>query len=459
MKFKIKEIAELVQAKNDWSKWADVEISSVEFDNRKVSEGSLFIPLQGGARDGHDFVEGAFESHATASLWAENVGSEPKDKPVLVVSDTLQAFQEIAKYYLAKVGAKVVGVTGSNGKTTTKDMLDGVLSQGFKTHKTQGNYNNEIGLPYTILQMATDTEVVVLEMGMTGFGEIEELSLLTTPDVAAITMIGESHLEFLGTRQGIAKAKMEITAGLKQEGLLVAPGFEPLLADLLTATTQQVMTFGLTDTCDVVGTIISENRTNTVFKTNKTAEVELQIPVLGSYNVSNALIAVSVGTYFDLTIEQIVRGLASMNLTQSRTEWLIAKNGAAVLSDVYNANPTAMSLVLDTVSELPVEGKKIAVLADMGELGPDWEVLHKGMADHLDPNRISEVYLFGPMMKSLATSLKEIYPSDRMHHYDLADKEQLALDLEMNLKSDDMVVLKGSNSMKLIEIVERITEK
>lgn len=455
--FKIKEIAPVISAQNDWQNWSDLEIKTVEFDNRRVSEGSLFIPLQGGARDGHDFVEGAFDSGATVVLWAANMGLPATDKPVLVVEDTLKAMQQIAQFYLNKVGAKVVGVTGSNGKTTTKDMLDGVLSQGFRTHKTQGNYNNEIGLPYTILQMPLDTEVVVLEMGMTGFGEIEELSLLAEPDVAAITMIGESHLEFLGSCQGIAKAKMEIVSGLKTDGVLVVPGFEPLLDDLLAQVAQKTVKFGLDGAYDVAGQVVDEKLKTTTFTTNCTEE-ELQIPVLGSYNVSNALIAVAVGQHFGLSEAQIAKGLMTMNLTQSRTEWLTARNGAAILSDVYNANPTAMGLVLDTFSELPSKGKKIAVLADMGELGPDSQQLHEGMAKHLDASKIQKVYLFGPMMSRLAAVLTETYPATNVLSYDIAEKAALIADVKGDLLPEDMIVLKGSNSMKLIEIVENLIE-
>lgn len=457
MKFKLKEIASLIGAQNAWEKWAELDILTVEFDNRKVSGGSLFIPLQGGARDGHEFVEGAVESGAVASLWAANVGEAPVDLPVLVVEDTLKAFQEIARFYLTKIGAKVVGVTGSNGKTTTKDMLAGVLSQGFKTHKTQGNYNNEIGLPYTILEMPLETEIAVLEMGMTGFGEIEELSLLAQPDVAAITMIGESHLEFLGTRAGIAQAKMEITKGLQPNGILVAPGFEPLLKEALATTSQEVVTFGLDGDFTISGTIQEEKLKTTSFTTTMTAG-PLQIPVLGSYNVANALIAVAVGKHFDLSDDQIASGLMTMNLTQSRTEWLEASNGAAILSDVYNANPTAMGLVLDTFSYLPSEGKKIAVLADMGELGPDWQQLHESMAEHLTAEAIQEVYLYGPMMNCLAQKIQEKYPANTVHHYELDRKSDLQQDLKENLMPEDMVVLKGSNSMKLIEIVENLLE-
>ncbi|MDF0480570.1 UDP-N-acetylmuramoyl-tripeptide--D-alanyl-D-alanine ligase [Vagococcus sp. PNs007] len=458
MTITIRELAEVVGAKNDWQNWGNLTIDSVEFDTRKVTEGSLFVPLQGGARDGHEFINVAADNGAVLSLWAANQGIEKQVIPTLVVEDTLVAMQEIAKFYLRKIGPKVIGITGSNGKTTTKDMVDGVLSQAFKTYKTQGNFNNQIGLPYTILSMPADTEMLVLEMGMNGFNEIEELSLIGEPDVAAITMIGESHLEFLGTRKGIAQAKMEITAGLKKEGLLVVPSDEPLLESFLEETSQEIKTFGFDEASDVKGQITEETRTSTSFTVNLTGDQVLTIPVLGSYNVKNALIAATIGNYFGISSDKIAKGLMMMNLTQSRTEWLTAANGAEILSDVYNANPTAMSLVLQAFEELPCEGEKLVVLADMGELGDTAKELHESIAEFIPQDKIAHVYLYGTQMEALADKLKEEFPERRLHHYALDEKEKLAKAVKKQLKSEDMVVLKGSNSMKLIEIVEKLVE-
>ena len=243
MKLTLKEIAQAVGAVNDSTQWEDLTIENVQFDTRKSTKGSLFVPLKG-ANDGHDFIHSAIENGATASFWSAPLDQAPAHFPVIQVEDSLLALQQLAKYYLEKIGPKVVGITGSNGKTTTKDMTEAVLSAKYNVHKTQGNFNNHIGLPITILEMPSDTEVVILEMGMNHAGEIELLSKLAQPDIAVITMIGESHIEYLGSRAGIADAKMEITAGLKETGCLIFPGEEPLLVEKTSnLPTKQLSTF------------------------------------------------------------------------------------------------------------------------------------------------------------------------------------------------------------------------
>lgn len=458
MKLTIKEIAEAVGAKNKWQQWAEIRVDGVEFDTRKVEAGCLFVPLQGGARDGHDFIQTAIKQGAVVAFWSETLPELPRDFPVLVVPDTLVAFQQLAHTYLVNCQPKVIGVTGSNGKTTTKDMVASVLSQQFVTYKTQGNYNNHIGLPYTILHMPANTEMLVLEMGMDHFGEIEVLSKLARPDVAAITMIGESHIEFLGSRQGIAEAKMEIVAGLKPEGLLVAPGDEPLLDNLLESVTAKVIKFGRPETSQVSGQLVSETKTTTTFKVPSLGELELTIPVLGQYNINNALIALTIGDYFGMPLAKMARGLETMNLTANRTEWLTAWNGAEILSDVYNANPTAMALVLDTFSQLQTKGQRLVVLADMAELGEQSASLHESMAEHIDPEKIARVFLYGQRMTVLYQKLLPIFGPERVAHFTVEAKLNLISQLKNNLQPTDMLMLKGSNSMKLIGIVENLLE-
>lgn len=457
MKLSVKEIAEVVGAKNQWQEWADMTVEGVEFDTRKVESGTLFVPLQGGTRDGHEFIQTAMDNGAVVAFWSESV-AVPEDFPVLIVADTLVALQQLAQYYLAKQGPKVIGITGSNGKTTTKDMVASVLAQQFATYKTQGNYNNHIGLPYTILHMPPETEMLVLEMGMDRFGEIEVLSQLATPDVAAITMIGESHIEFLGSRQGIAQAKMEIVAGLKPDGLLVVPGDESLLTEFLAPVTAQVITFGQPETSQVSGRLLAETKHSTTFEVASLGEGAITIPVLGQYNVNNALIALTIGHYFGMALETMARGLETMNLTASRTEWLKAWNGAEILSDVYNANPTAMGLVLDTFSQLTTEGQRLAVLADMAELGEQSPALHESMAAHIDSDQLAKVYLLGERIKVLYDKLLPDFGPERLRHFAVADKAKLIETLKKDLQPTDMLLLKGSNSMKLIEIVENIIE-
>ena len=459
MRLTIEEIAGAVGAKNDWRQWAGLTISQVEFDSRRAQAGTLLVPLEGGARDGHEFAAQGIAQGASLVFWSETTAvPQPDETPFLLVPDTLVAFQRLAQYYLAQVGAKVIAITGSNGKTTTKDLVASVLGVKYQTYKTQGNYNNQIGLPYTILAMPATTEMLVLEMGMDRFHEIDFLSQLATPDVAAITMIGESHLEHLGSRAGIAQAKMEITAGLKAEGLLVVPANEPLLSPLLATVTQPILFFGPGANSHLQAEIVAEDQESTSFRVASTTEPVITLPLIGHYNVANALIAIAIGRYFELSAAEIATGLAQPQLTQSRTEWLTSRHGGKILSDVYNANPTAMGLVLDTFSQLETAGKKIAVLADMKELGPTSQVLHESMAEHLKPAEIERVYLYGSEMAALYRQLLPRYGEENVHHYAVEERAALLAAIEAAFAPEDLMVLKGSNSMKLIELVEKVRE-
>ena len=447
MKLTIKEIAQVLGISGIVD---EREISSVEFDSRKIAKNGLFVPLPG-TRDGHDFVHAAKENGAIATLWQKERANVPSDLVVLPVEDVTQAFQIIAQYYKQKIAPKTVAITGSNGKTTTKDMTASVLAQKYRTYKTQGNYNNDLGVPYTMLHMPSDTEVLILEMGMDHAGEIHFLSQLGQPDVAAITLIGEAHLENLGSRKNIAKAKMEIVDGLAQDGALFVPADEPLLTDLIAPISQEVQTFGLGQG-DLQAEIVNETSESTEFEINDASFI---IPVLGGYNVKNALIAYGIGRYFGLSMEQIKNGLAQVELTKNRTQWLQAKNGAKLLSDVYNANPTAMRLVLESFGRLTLPGRRIAVLADMLELGPDSSAMHASMAEAI-VGFYDFVYLYGGQMQALANRLTEL---NVPHAYFIPAQRQAFLEqVQKEIQPTDSVILKGSNGMQLSELVALLTE-
>lgn len=447
MKLTIKEIAQVLGISGIVD---EREISSVEFDSRKIEKDGLFVPLPG-TRDGHDFVSAAKENGAIATLWQKEKDNVPCDLVVLPVADVTKAFQTLAQYYKQKIAPKTVAITGSNGKTTTKDMTASVLAQKYRTYKTQGNYNNDLGVPYTMLHMPSDTEVLILEMGMDHAGEIHFLSQLGQPDVAAITLIGEAHLENLGSRKNIAKAKMEIVDGLAKDGVLFVPADEPLLADLIAPLSQEVQTFGLAQG-DLQAAITNETSESTSFVVDEETFV---IPVLGGYNVKNALIAYGVGRYLGLSREQIKNGLAQVELTKNRTQWLQAKNGAKLLSDVYNANPTAMHLVLESFGRLTLPGRRIAVLADMLELGPDSLAMHASMAEAI-VGLYDFVYLYGEQMQALANRLTEL---NVPHAYFIPAQRQAFLEqVKQEIKPTDSVILKGSNGMQLSELVALLTE-
>ncbi len=451
MKLTIKEVAALFGADHITD---ETVINQVEFDSRKVQAGDLFVPLAG-VRDGHDFIDAAAKNGAVAAFWSRDSQELPAGVTKIPVADPLAAMQQLAVYYKKKLAPKTVAITGSNGKTTTKDLTAAVLSQQFITYKTQGNYNNNIGMPYTILHMPDDCQLLVLEMGMDHAGELTELSVMGQPDAAAITIIGEAHIENLGSRAGIAAAKMEIVQGLAAKGLLLVPADEPLLLPLLAGLSQQVTTFGIQQG-DISATVIAESKERTVFEV---AGKTLEIPVIGAYNVKNALIAYGFGKHFGLSDSRIAQGLATVQLTKNRTQWLTAKNGAQVLSDVYNANPTAMALVLDTFGKLQTsDGRKLAVLADMLELGPDSRQMHAAMAAHIDDS-YDTVFLYGTEMTALLNALTEKDADLTVYHFDKPNKSALIQIIKAELGPADSILLKGSNGMGLSEVVEALTEE
>jgi UDP-N-acetylmuramoyl-tripeptide--D-alanyl-D-alanine ligase len=428
------------------------EITSVVFDSRKAAPDSLFVPLQG-ETDGHDYVQSAIKNGATATLWSREAGEAPEDIAVILVDDTLEALQKLAEAYLNMIQPKVVAITGSNGKTTTKDMTAAVLSARFRVHKTEGNYNNEIGMPMTILEMPEDTQVLVLEMGMSNFGEISLLSRLARPDVAIITLIGDSHLEFLGSRRGIAKAKLEILEGLKPEGTFIYPGDEPLIAEELPQeNTFRLLTFGTEQTDAVNAYDIVPGKTRTTFHVNLDPNVDLEIPVLGVYNVRNALAALAAAQVLGMTIAEMKEALATFQLTANRTQWLDGVNGSQLLNDAYNASPTSMTAVLRSFANLPREGKKIAVLGDIRELGERSAEMHAALATEISPATFDQVYLYGTEMTALYENLKSAFPEGTLYHY-VGEKAPLIDKLKAELQEADQVLIKSSFGTDLLAVV------
>ena len=453
----MKEIGAAVEARNDFDRWKDVHIEGVAFDTRHMTPGMLFVPLKD-IRDGHAFIEEAMKKGAVATLWSNSIEEAPKDFPVLQVEDTLEALQQWANVYLKEVGPKVVGITGSNGKTTTKDMTEAVVSSRYRTHKTQGNFNNNIGLPMTLLEMPRETEVVILEMGMSQPGEIKLLSELAEPDIAVITMIGESHIEFFGNRQGIADAKMEIITGLKKGGTFIYPGEEPLLKDLTKVLTQlHKKTFGKTSSQDAYPLEIESGLKQTTFRMNKAPECEITLPVLGTYNVQNALAALLVGEALNISIEKGAEKLRSFQLTENRLQWLEGINQSHILNDAYNASPSSMKAVIRDFSQIDVTGKKKVLLGDILELGELSEDLHRSLKEVFNSSQIDEVILFGQAMAALKEELLLLFPKEKVIYFsDNGNKEELISYLKKTLEAEDYLLIKSSLGTGLLEVVEKL---
>lgn len=452
MKLTLYEVAKVVGAKNKVSDFDDYPLGNIEFDSRKIEKGGLFLPLKG-ARDGHEFIETAFDNGAIATFSEREI----KGHPYILVDDALAALQELAAYYLKKMRVDVIAVTGSNGKTTTKDMIAAILETEYKTYKTQGNYNNEIGLPYTALHMPDDTEKIVLEMGQDHMGDIHLLSSLAKPHIAVVTLIGEAHLEFFGSREKIAEGKLQITDGMDSDGILIAPADK--IIDAYLPDNQKVIRFG--DGAEIYLDNLVEHKDSLTFTTN-VIDQPITLPVPGKYNATNAMVAAYVGKLLAVADDDIVEALANLNLTRNRTEWKKAANGAEILSDVYNANPTAMRLILGTFSAISANegGKKIAVLADMKELGQDSVQLHTNMITSLSPDTLDTVIFYGEDIAELAQLASQMFPLGHVYYFKKTAEEDQLEDLIKHVKtilgSKDQILLKGSNSMQLSKVVEAL---
>ncbi|MEX2783678.1 UDP-N-acetylmuramoyl-tripeptide--D-alanyl-D-alanine ligase [Streptococcus sp. H49] len=452
MKLSLHELARVVGGKNTVSDFADLSLHHVEFDSRKVTKGDLFLPLKG-QRDGHDFIDAAFAKGAAATL-----SEKPVDNvPYILVDDVLVALQRLAKYYLEKQRVDVIAVTGSNGKTTTKDMIAAILSTTYKTYKTQGNYNNEIGLPYTVLHMPDDTEKIVLEMGQDHLGDIHLLSEIAKPRIAVVTLIGEAHLEFFGTREKIAQGKMQIADGMDSDGILILPA-DPIL-DAFLPENQTVIRFGSGQEIGVEN--IVEQKDRLTFTTNLLSD-PVTLPLSGKYNATNAVISAYVGKLLTVSDADILSALSEISLTGNRTEWKKAKNGADILSDVYNANPTAMRLILETFSAIPnnTGGKKIAVLADMKELGEHSVQMHTSIVTRLLPDILDTVIFYGEDIAELAELASQMFPPGKVYYFKKNEQEdqfnEMVDAIKNLLQPRDQILFKGSNSMQLEKAVTEL---
>lgn len=448
MKWTLSEIAKVVGGELLNQPSEDVIVTHVATNSQDAVKGTIFVPLVA-ERNGHEFVADAVKRGAVASFWSDPVDEAPTGLPLIRVEDTEKALSAFAKGHLEKVSPKVVGITGSNGKTTTKDMTDAVLSQKFKTHKTPGNENNQLGVPRTILSMPEETEVLILEMGMSAPGEISILSKLGEPDVAVVTMIGESHIQAFGSRENLALEKMAILAGLREDGLFIHPENEELITKNLDLNIR-TQTFGM----DEQATLFSTEVHGDARKTSFTVEgINIVLPIPGEYNVNNALIALLIGQEFGLSIAEGKKGLEQMELTKNRLEWIEGKRGINLLNDAYNASPTSMKAALNYFAAIEIEGEKIVVLGDILELGEASKAYHEGIAKAIHLDRFKAVYLYGEEMKALFEKLSD---KEKVRHF-TGSKEALIETIEENTNAGDAVFFKSSNGTDLLSVVERLS--
>ncbi len=437
-----------------------VVVQGVSKDTRTIQPGTLYVPIIGERFDGHEFAAEAVRLGAAATLWQADRLPVPADLPVILVDDTLGALQRLAHAYRMELQVRIIGVTGSNGKTTTKDLVASILETTYKVHKTAGNLNGHIGMPLTLLELSEETEMAVLEMGMRARHEIDLLSDIAVPEAAIVTNIGEAHLQHLGSREEIARAKLEVMSGMKEGSLLVYNGDEPLIEQVLPEMKKPpgllVYRFGATEKNDLFPTGIMMDERGTHFTIETTGALSYYIPMLGQHNVINALAAIAVCKYMGVSDADVVKGLNTVRLTGMRIEQLKAPSGLTVLNDAYNASPASTKAAIELLRQIEGYRRKIIVLGDMLELGDRENEFHAEIGGMLSSEELDYVFAYGPLSKQLAQAAEKRFTPGKVKWFET--KSELVREIVRVAEAEDIVLVKGSRGMKLEEVVHGLLE-
>lgn len=450
------------------------EAAGVVLDSRKVGKGYIFIATRGERVDGHSFIDQVFDAGAMGVI-CERAPGNPKGA-YIVVEDSFQALKDVAEYYRAQLAVKVVGITGSVGKTSTKEFVASVLSKGFCVLKTEGNFNNEVGLPLTVLQIRDDCEIAVLEMGISDFGEMHRLSKIARPDVCLITNIGQCHLENLGTRDGILKAKTEIFDFMQDGGRICLNGDDDKLATIREVKGSVPVFFGsgsnsavCADEYENRGLMGSRARIhvrNAPGNTGAETGFVAEIPLPGEHMLYNALAATTVGVLFGLSMQQIQAGIRDVEAVGGRSH-VIRTDRRTLIDDCYNANPVSMKAALDLlhmtdVSDMAGQSarfqntRKVAILGDMFELGADEAALHREVGIYALQRKIDVLICVGRLCKNMYDGALSVDNSSAKTYY-YENKDALFADMEEIICDGDIVLVKASHGMHFEEIIERLS--
>ncbi|TAH63888.1 MAG: UDP-N-acetylmuramoyl-tripeptide--D-alanyl-D-alanine ligase [Gottschalkiaceae bacterium] len=451
----LKEIEIMAKGHGLKGEYEEIKIKGVSTDSRRIKSGQLFVPIVGENFNGHQFISDAIEKGAAGAIWCESEPIPDMDFPFILVKDTLTSIQELAKAYRNQLDTKVIGITGSNGKTSTKDILASILKTKYKTHKTFANLNNHLGVPLTILELEEDTEMAVVEMGMDHLGDIELLTSIASPDVAVITNIGEAHLDYLITKTNIVKAKLEILKGLNPNGLFVYFGDDPLLSNTIKNmdTNYKTVTFGENLTNTYIPEIISIEENGTYFKLDRLDCPTFFLSMVGKHQVYNATAAITVARYFGISLEQIQEGLSKIEITGMRNE-LIYTEKYTILNDSYKSNPTSLLSALETLYSFKNYKQKIAVLGDMNGLGIEEVNMHMDIGMKIEPDKIDYLITIGSLAVNIAKAAKSKFPNNRV--FSFTNKALLVEKLKEIIQYKSMVLIKGSRELKLEDIVKAL---
>lgn len=422
-----------------------ISITDVVIDSRLVKRGSLFVAIKGENTDGHLYIENAFGAGAVCVISEQKLDTP---NPYILVESSEQALKDLAEYYRGMFdNIEVIGITGSVGKTSTKEMISSVLSQDYTVHKTLGNFNNELGVPLTLLAMPENTDVAVVEMGISDFGEMTRLSKMVRPTVCVLTNIGCCHLENLGDRDGVLKAKTEMFNYKSDDALVFVNGDDDKLSQL-----QGVTAFyGLNNTNDYYAENIKNSGENSVECTVCFGDTKLKtvIPALGNYMVANALAATAVAKAFNMSDEAIIKGIANYTTVGSRAN-LIDTGIIRIIDDCYNANPTSVKAALETLCNM--DGRKVAVLGDMKELGAKENELHSEIGTYAVECGVDVLITVGALAKYISQNAD----GTEVYHFDTVD--DAIEEIDTVLHKNDIVLVKASHSMHFENIVNCLKE-
>ncbi|HEY5585174.1 MAG TPA: UDP-N-acetylmuramoyl-tripeptide--D-alanyl-D-alanine ligase [Ruminiclostridium sp.] len=448
------ELAEAVRGQLLWGTAEQVFVG-VTTDSRKVAKDNLFIPLVGEKFDGHEYIEQCFNAGAAVCL-TEKLIPQIGEGTAILVNDTAKALRDIATWHRNKYNIPVVGITGSVGKTSTKDIIACVLAKQYVVLKTQGNFNNEIGLPLTLLNLDDTHEIAVIEMGMSGFGEISRLTAIAQPQIAVITNIGVSHIEKLGSQQGILKAKMEILEGLRDGGLVVLNGDDPLLMELNGRLNIKTVFYGTNSELDYVGQDYeSLGEAGTRFNIIIGEQIyKVAVPVPGAHNVYNALAAIAVGIELNIPMNVIIEGIAQYSPGNMRQN-IITYNGMKIINDAYNASPQSIQAAINVLEELSSKTRSIAILGDMLEMGNMAEELHYSVGSFIKDKKIDYLITVGKDSKNITQAVTDSGNQIiKLQHFD-NNNEALIYILSI-IRQGDFILIKGSRGMKMEQIADGI---
>lgn len=449
----IKEICKAVQGKLEYNYPEEIWIKNISIDTRIKTENGLFIAIEGCENDGHNYTKNSYEKGYDCLIVSKEVIKNEKQVIIKVV-DTKKAIMDLAKYYKSKFDLVTIGITGSSGKTTTKDIVASVLSEKYKVLKTEGNFNNELGVPLTIFNIEKKHQVAVIEMGMNHFGEIHNLTMIAKPDISIITNIGKAHIENLINEKGILEAKLEIANAMDNGKLLFLNGDDAFLKNVNVKRLQTVK-YGYNKNNDIKVSKVVNKNLNGFELVAGGIDVSIHIP--GEFMVYNCLVGICCGKELGLTEDEIKKGIRNFKLSKNRLEIIKSKKGVNIINDVYNANPDSMKKAIKMLNDLDLENK-VLIAGDMFELGNDSYTYHKEIGEVAFKSNINIIVFIGENSEQSYKQAKKINNINKKIKYYKTQREFLDNINEFKFTNRHTILIKGSRGMKLENTVEKIKE-